>query len=544
LRQLAATVLSVPVLAIVYAGTLVRRSIVARAALAVGAAGLVAAGAFWFGGPTATTATPPTIPVPLTDGAFRAMSTGGGLDARIAIEFTTPMDATSVAANLEIDPPTAVELAWDDAFRRLTVTPSVRWAPDTLHTITVMPGALARTGRPLAVPVREAFLTRPTTAGRIAPTDQIGDRTAIDSAFEISFDRTVDAISVVDGLRVEPAVEGVVTSALALDGLPRFTFTPSEPLKADSRYRLVLSGVRDDEGAAVDRLALDIRTATAPTVVRFRPRDGSDAVARDAAISVRFTEPMDRATTRKAFGATVDGEAVAGKTSFAEGDTVLVFVPEKNLPYDAKVVMAVGGSALSATGVQLAAAAEGTFETVPKPAPVEKAPPSGGGGGGGSSGGGSAGSGSWAAVEEYYLGLMNCTRTGGLVDSSGDCTSPGGRDVAPLKLDAGISNKVARPYAKLLATRNLCSHFIGGSPGDRLRRAGYTNYTWAENLGCRSGKPMSAVLASHLYFQSERSWSPQGGHYRNLMSTKYDRVGIGVWVSSGRVRLVVNFYHP
>jgi len=139
---------------------------------------------------------------------------------------------------------------------------------------------------------------------------------------------------------------------------------------------------------------------------------------------------------------------------------------------------------------------------------------------------------------------MNCTRTGGLVTSSGTCSSPGGRSVAPLKLDAGISTKVARPYAKKLATAGACTHFSGGNPGDRLRAAGYTSYIWAENLGCRSGNPKSAVLGSHLYFQSERSWSPQGGHYVNLMNAKYDRVGIGVWVSGGRVRLVVDFYHP
>ena len=147
-------------------------------------------------------------------------------------------------------------------------------------------------------------------------------------------------------------------------------------------------------------------------------------------------------------------------------------------------------------------------------------------------------------MEAYYLKLMNCTRTGGLVTSSGACSSPGGRNVAPLKLDAGISATVARPYARLLATGNLCSHFVGGNPGDRLRRAGYAASAWAENLGCRSGDPYGAVLASHLFFQSERSWSPPGGHYTNLMSTKFDRVGIGVWVSSGRVRLVVDFYHP
>jgi hypothetical protein len=30
----------------------------------------------------------------------------------------------------------------------------------------------------------------------------------------------------------------------------------------------------------------------------------------------------------------------------------------------------------------------------------------------------------------------------------------------------------------------------------------------------------------------------------NLMNSAYDRVGIGVWVSHGRVRVVIDFYHP
>jgi uncharacterized protein YkwD len=155
---------------------------------------------------------------------------------------------------------------------------------------------------------------------------------------------------------------------------------------------------------------------------------------------------------------------------------------------------------------------------------------------------GSVGGSSWSAVERYYLNLMNCTRTGGWVTSTGRCSSPGGRSVAPLWIDSGITTRVSRPYAKRLATSGACSHFIGGNPGDRLRAAGYTSYIWAENLGCRSGNPYSAVLGSHLFFQSERSYS--GGHYVNLMNAKYDRVGIGVWVSGGRVRLVVDFYHP
>ena len=164
------------------------------------------------------------------------------------------------------------------------------------------------------------------------------------------------------------------------------------------------------------------------------------------------------------------------------------------------------------------------------------------GGGDPITGGGAVGGGSWAAVETYYLGLMNCTRTGGWVTSSGNCSSPGGRNVAPLRLDPGISSKVSRPYAKRLAISGACSHFIGGNPGDRLRRAGFSSYRWAENIGCRSGGARAAVLGSHLFFQSEKSYN--GGHYVNLMNPAYTRVGIGVWVSGGRVRLVVDFYHP
>jgi uncharacterized protein YkwD len=44
------------------------------------------------------------------------------------------------------------------------------------------------------------------------------------------------------------------------------------------------------------------------------------------------------------------------------------------------------------------------------------------------------------------------------------------------------------------------------------------------------------------FFQSERPYN--GGHYRNMMDARFKQAGIGVWVSGGRVRLVVDFYTP
>ncbi len=545
MRNAAIALLAVPILASIYVGALFRRSIVSRAALALGLSAVLGAGIIGAGLPSVTTATPTSPIVPLTRAEFRTVvATGASVVDPVAIHFTTPMDKRSVAAAVTVDPPTPVELVWDAAGQTLTINPSSTWTPGAYHTVSVQAGALAQTGQPLARPARAAFLTRAATTAAVAATAPIGKRASVATTFAVTFGGPVDPASVRAGIRLEPATPGTIE----MTGTPRgpfsYAFVPDAPLRPDTVYRLVVSGVRDADGLALAPQSLAVRTVKAPGVVRFRPREEATDTPRDHNISVRFTQAMDRSATAKAFSVTIGGKPIKGKISWAEGNTVLVFDPVAALPYDAAVVAKVDITAKSAAGATMVRSVRAIFETVPKPKPKPKPQPvppppakinSSGGGG-------AVGGGSWAAVERYYLKLMNCTRTGGWVTSGGSCSSPGGRNVAPLKLDSGISSRVARPYAKLLATRGSCTHFIGGNPGNRLARAGYNSYRWAENIGCRSGNASSAVLGSHLFFQSEKPYN--GGHYVNLMNPVYDRVGIGVWVSSGRVRLVVNFYHP
>jgi hypothetical protein len=152
----------------------------------------------------------------------------------------------------------------------------------------------------------------------------------------------------------------------------------------------------------------------------------------------------------------------------------------------------------------------------------------------------------WYSAETYYLSLVNCTRTGGWVLRDGTCRGYGsGRYsayVRPLSLSAGISNRVSRPYARLLAYRAVCSHFLDHDPGFRLRRAGFTAWTWGENIGCRDGYTAvrAAILASHLVFQAERSTN--GGHWRNIKNSRYTYIGVGIWRYGNRTRLVTDFY--
>lgn len=546
MRQAAIALLAVPIIVAVYLGALLRRSTLARVGLALGLSLVLGIGVIGAGQPAVTVATPPSPIVPLTQAAFTTtFSTDHGLTEPVTIVFSTAMNATSVASAVTVEPPSRVALAWDVSGTVLTISPQARWSAGTFHTVTVQAGALARSGQPLARPARAVFLTRAVTTGSVIATDPIGQRVSIATSFLVSFAGPVDAATVGTAIRLDPPTPGIVRSSSPTEGPARYTFVPSATLLPDVEYRVIVSGVRDTDGLPLAAITLTVRTTKAPAIVRFRPRGDTLGVARDAAISVRFTEPMDRRTTARAFSVSLGGTVLGGKIRWAERDMVLVFTPATQLPYGTKVAMDVAAGATSTTGVSLAAPGHGTFETVkkpvaatPKPAPARTS--SGGTSSGG--GGGAVGGGSWGAVETYYLGLMNCTRTGGWVTSTGACSSPGGRNVAALKLDSGISSKVSRPYAKKLAISGDCSHFIGGTPGDRLRRAGYMSYRWAENLGCRSGGARAVVLGSHLFFQSEKSYG--GGHYVNMMNALYDRVGIGVWVSGGRVRLVIDFYHP
>ena len=546
LRNLLIAILAVPVLLGVYASAALGRSRFIRGGVAIGLGAIVALGAIASARPAVTTASPASDIVPLTQAAFRmAVATNIDLRAPASILFTAPMQRDSVASSVSIQPPVPFELEWSPDDTRVSIVPAESWEPSTYYTVTVGAGALATTGRPMTRPARVAFLTRDAATGSLAASLMVDKRVTLDSSFTIAFDQPVDLASVSPAIKIDPPLTGALTRATAPGGASTYTFIPTEPLAPDTKYRLTVDGVRDPSGVEITPITMALRTVAAPEVVRFRPRTGASEVVRETLISVRFTQSMDHVSTRKAFTVTVDGKRVSGRITFAEDDTVLVFDPSSNLPYDAKVVATVAATAKSADDVPLGVPVKGTFRVIPEPTPATQATstsrtttqiPRGGGGGG------TVGSGSWGAVERYYLRLMNCTRTGGWVTSGGDCSSPGGRNVAPLRLDAGISSKVARPYARKLAVNNMCTHFSGGNPGDRLRRAGYTSYRWAENLGCRSGNPYSAVLGSHRFFQSEKSYN--GGHYVNLMNPAYDRAGIGVWVSGGRVRLVVDFYHP
>jgi hypothetical protein len=153
-------------------------------------------------------------------------------------------------------------------------------------------------------------------------------------------------------------------------------------------------------------------------------------------------------------------------------------------------------------------------------------------------------------AEAHLLEMINCTRTGGWVLKDGTCDGYGsGRYSAyrpPVTLHRGISNDVTRPYARLMAERDVMSHYLGGTDlTERLRRQGYTGWTTiGENIGWAGKKPFPAVLWVHRYMQSEMSWNPPGPHWGNIKKKAFTTVGIGVWRHDGKTYIATDFYTP
>ena len=98
MRNAAIALLAVPILAAIYAGALLRRSVVSRLAVALGLSVLLGVGIIGASTPSLATATPPAAPiVPLTRAAFQTVvATNTSVRQPVAIEFTTPMNPASV----------------------------------------------------------------------------------------------------------------------------------------------------------------------------------------------------------------------------------------------------------------------------------------------------------------------------------------------------------------------------------------------------------------------------------------------------------------
>jgi hypothetical protein len=462
------------------------------------------------------------------------------LDVPFQVQFTKPMNEGTVASALTITPQIDVRLLWDATAQVLSIEPQPYWAPYTQYTVDVSPEAADQEGLSLAAPVHSSFQSGSPTAGTITAPRVVGDRIAPTTAFQITFTRPVKLATVMLRVGISPRVDLSVVGDDPTDATSQvFTVTPKKALATDTDYTVSLSdGGTDAAGATLQALTtLEIKTLQTPSVVKFSPQDGTITYDTNQPISVQFSLAMDEKSAAAALSVTVSGRAVLGSTSWTDDATTLVFTPRSSFYVGARVSVRVEASARSAGGLAMTKVAGITF-TVSQPkqriyATTTRIPFSGSG----------IGTTEWSGSEQYYLSLMNCTRTGGWVTSGGDCSTAThhtlpARDA--LAFDEGIAAKVSRPYAKALADAGVLTHTLGGTTThSRLSAAGYPSASWGENIASPGSSGASGMISIELFFQDESGY--RGGHYANIMNGYFHRAGVGIWVSRG-CRVVIDFY--
>lgn len=508
---------------------------------------LVAAAALGSGSPPRAAAElPPTLDVAAVSAMISPVRTGWGVTQPIVVRFSAPMDTASVSAAISVTPQAQVKLEWDATASQLYVEPVVGWTAGTVYTVSVGPGARAQDGAALSPMAPAIVYVRAPGSVTLQATKLVGERLALDSAFLMTFSRPVDLGALRDALTISPAVSGTLAFEGSPGEQPSVVWVPDAPLLPDTTYTVALgpSAVDLDGAPLRDPPTLTLRTISRPSVVRFRPLDKATGIATTQVLSVRFSEAMDHPSTEAAYhlyelgtdGKRSEVDLSKAQRSWAENDTVLVIDPPKPLDAGHAYVTEIAASARSQLGAAISEnvdkVASATFTVASAPTATKTTTtttpkPTGGG----------TSTAPWLANEQYYLGLLNCTHTGGWLHSDGSCTGRGSNGVPALILDSTLSTCASRPWAKYLADTNQLYH---GDVGGRFAACGYNVY-WGENVTWYTGDVNAGAIASVIFFQNEKG-TADDGHYLNLMNTRFTHVGIGIWRENGKNWYVVDFW--
>jgi uncharacterized protein YkwD len=457
------------------------------------------------------------------------------LDSPFQIQFTKPMNESSVESAISLTPRVDTSFRWDATDQTLSLLPASHWEPSTTYVLDVAGSATDLEGLNLAEPIHNSFQTGDLTAGQITATDALNGQVAPNTSFQVTFTRPVKLATVMSRFGINPPLDVTVAGDDPTDMASTvFTLTPKSGLDSAADYTVSFTdGGTDASGAALKHVDdLKVTTMVGPEVIRFRPQDGSRTYDTNQPVSVRFSVPMDKAATAAAFTVTVNGKAISGSKYWAEGDTVLVLTPRYSFKVGQTVVAKVSTAARSAGGIHLDKASTATF-TVAKPTSSSV-------GGGGVA----TATSPWYPSEVYYFNLMNCTRTGRWVNNSGQCSTVT-RHTLPaqpaLRLSSTISNKVSRPYAKYMADRKILDHYAYHNPQWRLCNwAKLCGWAYGENIASPSTSGRGGMIAIELFYQNE-SWC-RCEHYYNIMAPFLHQAGVGVWVTKGVVRVSIDFY--
>lgn len=211
---------------------------------------------------------------------------------------------------------------------------------------------------------------------------------ATDSTITVIFNRPVvplglasdSGLDLPDPLRFEPPVAGVgewLNTSIYL-------FRPETALGGGLNYAVTVDPALTalDGSTQAESFAWTFKTSP-PEVIEYVPYTGSERIALNAPVQVRFNQPMDRASTEASFRlrAQGGGEDVSGTFEWADDSAGFRFTPTDDLTLD--TVYAIQFTTINGLprgvngGAPLVGATESLYRTVPLPRIINTHPQDG-----------------------------------------------------------------------------------------------------------------------------------------------------------------------
>jgi hypothetical protein len=174
----------------------------------------------------------------------------------------------------------------------------------------------------------------------------------------------------VSTVQVSIAPTVTLTSPTWANRNTELTLQPIAALAQNTTYTLAIEGKDVAGNTLTDRKLFSFSTAgpvpdtTPPTVLSATPADSAIGIARNASITVRFSEPMDRASAQTAFEITSPQGFNSGVFDWNSAGTEMTFNPDADFLYGTTVEWRVTTAAEDAAGNALRANVPASFRAV------------------------------------------------------------------------------------------------------------------------------------------------------------------------------------
>lgn len=159
-------------------------------------------------------------------------------------------------------------------------------------------------------------------------------------------------------------------------GNTQLTLQPTAPLAQNTTYTLTVDGKDVAGNALADRKVFSFSTTgpapdtMPPTILSSSPTYAAIGVARDAAITVTFSEPMDKASAQTAFAITSPPGFNSGVFDWNAAGTEMTFNPDTDFAYGTEVTWRVSTAAKDLSANTLENNVLSTFRAIRKTSAV------------------------------------------------------------------------------------------------------------------------------------------------------------------------------